>query len=108
MDMSASRAEVISVDDGQLIELLRAARRKIFFAGPGMSLPVAQALCKQLKVEGWDRGRGCYVSADNIIGTTSGWKGFGTPPTHNLPQNFLAVNVPVLTDSHSAMRMPLW
>jgi hypothetical protein len=52
MDMSASRAEVISVDDGQLIELLRAARRKIFFAGPGMSLPVAQALCEQLK--GWD------------------------------------------------------
>ena len=49
MDMSASRAEVISVDDGQLIELLRAARRKIFFAGPGMSLPVVQALCEQLK-----------------------------------------------------------
>ena len=49
MDMSASRAEVISVDDGQMNELLRAARRKIFFAGPGMSLPVAQALCEQLK-----------------------------------------------------------
>lgn len=47
MNTGDSRAEVISLDDSQLIELLRTAQRKIFFAGPGMSLPVAQALCEQ-------------------------------------------------------------
>src|ERR1700733_2394229 len=37
-------ALVISLDDGQLIELIQAARRGIFFAGPGMSLVVANAI----------------------------------------------------------------
>src|SRR5271157_5877574 len=52
--MGDSRAEVVSLDDSQLIELLRGAQRKIFFAGPGMSLPVAQALCEQWTETGAD------------------------------------------------------
>ena len=52
MDTSPSESEVISLDDSQLIELVQSARRKIFFCGPGMSLPVAKALCEQWIVLG--------------------------------------------------------
>ena len=40
-------ASVISLDDGQLIELMEAAKRRLFFAGPGMSVPVANAISKR-------------------------------------------------------------
>jgi hypothetical protein len=38
-------ALIISLDDSQLIALINAADRRLFFAAPGMSLPVAEAIC---------------------------------------------------------------
>jgi len=47
-------ASVISLDDDQLIELIHAARRRLFFAGPGMSLSVANAISKRWNEMGPD------------------------------------------------------
>jgi hypothetical protein len=47
-------AAVISLDDGQLIELIEAAKRMLFFAGPGMSVPVANAIRKRWNEMGPD------------------------------------------------------
>jgi hypothetical protein len=47
-------ASVISLDDGQLIELIHAARQRLFFAGPGMNLPIANAICNRWNEMGLD------------------------------------------------------
>jgi len=47
-------AAVISLDDGQLIKLIEAAKRRLFFAGPGMSLEVANAISNRWNEMGPD------------------------------------------------------
>jgi hypothetical protein len=46
--------EVISLDDDQLVELIKAANRRIFFASPGMSLKVANAISNRWNEMGPD------------------------------------------------------
>jgi hypothetical protein len=47
-------ASVISLDDGQLINLIGAAKRRLCFAGPGMSLEVANAISNRWNEMGPD------------------------------------------------------
>ncbi|MBI3896077.1 MAG: hypothetical protein HY313_09115 [Acidobacteria bacterium] len=45
--MDDPESAVISLDDGQLIEAIRSARRRLLLVAPGLSPAVAQAVCKQ-------------------------------------------------------------
>ena len=46
--------EVISLDDGQLIKLIEAAKRRLSFAGPGMNFEVANAISDRWNAMGPD------------------------------------------------------
>jgi hypothetical protein len=47
-------AAVISLDDGQVIELINVAKRRLFFAYPGMSVPVANTISNRWNEMGPD------------------------------------------------------
>jgi hypothetical protein len=45
--MSSSQTEVVSLDDSQLVEIIRAAKQGLLLVAPGISLQVAQAFAEQ-------------------------------------------------------------